>query len=588
MSVRVLFLAVALFSCLQRTPSADQESITPEQIIEHYLHAIGKQQFSSITTFVERGETQVTITDPNISNLGRLSMPQPMWGHQRYENYFKAPDLRFSSIIAENNQIIDIHGCDGKVAWYIDTSLERKEFTPKPGREYSCENGFRRSLPLDHDSHTKIRLLGQKTIQGRLAWEIKVEKVKPQFPETYFFDAETYLLLRYERREFSVTFSDYREISGIKAPFSVVREDAHVKVATTVREVQVNVPIDNARFVKPQPAHGSIALNPVLSPPLDAIATVAPAATPAPPAPAAQTAGAPVPPASSTQINYPNVTTCSMVELQNWITDLRRLKPAAEQTDLQPLLAKIGAKLLDTAHNTPNLISSEAVTNLSPGIADKHGEYDYLIVPRLGKGEIYLDEFRVDVRTGEKFQIDDANPSAPEGVQATPDAIAHPGVTSKNKWQPLSQGFASSWVYFFPRNHAQSTFRYLGEDKFSGRRTVVVAFAQRPQAVTTPGLFRYKGTSVPMYFQGVAWFDPSDFQILRLHTELLSPLPGVALERLSADIQFVPTQIQGVSSILFLPRDVEVVSVVSGGTLREHHSYSNYRLFRAQSRILVD
>jgi hypothetical protein len=40
-----------------------------------------------------------------------------------------------------------------------------------------------------------------------------------------------------------------------------------------------------------------------------------------------------------------------------------------------------------------------------------------------------------------------------------------------------------------------------------------------------------------------------------------------------------------VSTILFLPSDVNVISVVGGATVREHHSYSNYRLFGAQSRM---
>jgi hypothetical protein len=127
--------------------------------------------------------------------------------------------------------------------------------------------------------------------------------------------------------------------------------------------------------------------------------------------------------------------------------------------------------------------------------------------------------------------------------------------------------------------------------KVDGRRSVVLAFAQMPQAVTLPALFRYQGKSVPMYFQGVAWFDLSDFRILRIRTELLSPLPDVSLQQLSADIRFVETRISNVSAVsalLFLPHEVNVISVVGGGTLSEHHSYSNYRLFRAQSRILVN
>ena len=264
--VRVLLLAAAILSCLQMPAIADQESITPDQIIARYLQAIGAEQFPSITTFVERGEIQNTITNPNLANLGRLSLPPALQQRERYETYFKSPNLRFSSTISENNQVAGLHGCDGKVAWYIDASLKHQEFTPKPGQEYDCENGFKSLSPLRRDEHTKMRLAGKKKMEGRIAWEIKVENPKSQWPDTYYFDAETYLLLRYKRRDHSVTLSDYREVSGIRRPFTVIREDGFVRATITVREVQVNVPLDDSRFLEPQPINGSISLNPVLPP----------------------------------------------------------------------------------------------------------------------------------------------------------------------------------------------------------------------------------------------------------------------------------------------------------------------------------
>src|SRR5258708_12728836 len=39
----------------------------------------------------------------------------------------------------------------------IDASLKHQEFTPKPGQEYDCENGFKSLSPLRRDEHTKMR-----------------------------------------------------------------------------------------------------------------------------------------------------------------------------------------------------------------------------------------------------------------------------------------------------------------------------------------------------------------------------------------------------------------------------------------------
>jgi len=121
-----------------------------------------------------------------------------------------------------------------------------------------------------------------------------------------------------------------------------------------------------------------------------------------------------------------------------------------------------------------------------------------------------------------------------------------------------------------------------------GQRTLVLAFAQKPQSVLSPALFRYQGKTVPMFLQGVAWVDASDFRILRLRTDLLSPLPELSLHRLTADIHFVPTRLEEVPSVLSLPRDVMVTSEVGGGALREDHKYSEYRLFRSQSRVVLN
>lgn len=121
-----------------------------------------------------------------------------------------------------------------------------------------------------------------------------------------------------------------------------------------------------------------------------------------------------------------------------------------------------------------------------------------------------------------------------------------------------------------------------------GHRTLVLAFAQKPGSVTSPARFIDQAKNVPMFFQGVAWVDASDFHIWRLRTDLLSPLPEVSLYRLTAEIQFEPTRIAEVSSLLSLPREVKVTSEVGGFTREETHKYAEYRLFRVRSRMVLN
>ena len=121
-----------------------------------------------------------------------------------------------------------------------------------------------------------------------------------------------------------------------------------------------------------------------------------------------------------------------------------------------------------------------------------------------------------------------------------------------------------------------------------GRRTLVMAFAQKPGSVRLPGEVRYKDGSLPLYYQGIAWIDDSDFRIVRLRTDLLSPVPDVSLNQLTAEVQFAEVQVAGFGSPLWLPHDVQVTSLINGHTFQDKHRYSNYRSFQAHSRILLN
>jgi hypothetical protein len=584
MSRRVLSLTVLLCLATQLV-FAKAEAITPEQVIAKYLEAVGADRLPSITTFVERGEIQGKITNPNFANLGRVLASHGLSERQqpgRYEFYFKTPNLRYSSSITETNAIRGLHGCDGKVAWNIDASLKHIELPPKPGQPSDCDQGFDPFPRQLRASNSKMRLEGKKKIDGREVWAIKVEIPKSGFSEVFYFDAESFLLIRSGWRDSTITYSDYRDVGGMKQPFAIVREDSVGRIVTTVREIQVNVSIDEARFTQPKIQNGSVSLEPAPHSPQEAQV----------PGPALSKVSAPsTAVASVTEVNFPNFMTCTIADLQSLVPELNGLKPVSGQGTLQVTLERIGNKLIAIGRSTPNLISHEVVSETQKGVADKRRDYDYLILTRVEGTEIALNEYRVDLATGDKFRSDEVNNSstASSGANAADTGGPnHQPTSSQTGTPPLSQGFATSWVYFYPRNQVQSLFRYLGEQKIDGRHAVVVAFAQKPEAVRVPALFRYKGKSVPMFFQGIAWFDTSDFRILRLHTDLLSPLPDVALESLSADIQFVPTRVADVPTILVLPRDVSVTSVVGGTTFREHHTYADYRLFRARSKILLN
>lgn len=578
-----------LFLLLPGAAFAQQEPTTADQVVTKYLEAVGAAHFSSVTTLVETGDLD--------GNLGHLWEGLPSGvrvqkrEHGSFEFYFKSPNLRFSSNVTEGNLVIGLHGCDGKVAWYIDADLKRTEVKPKPGSAYECEEGFKPALSSFRESKLNMRLLKKKEVEGSMTWEIKIDDPRSRGSETFYFDTETFLLLRTQRLGSSVTYSDYRDVGGIKVPFTVTRESMNFKLVTTVRELKINAPIDDARFIEPRVKDRTIMFGSVASAKKDvAIAensspktlttpnTGAGAGASPPRLPATENA------ASVVEVNFPNFTSCAIKELQLTVPELKGLKPPANQEELATLLDKVGAKTVEIARNAPNLISRETVTESQDGrgAGEARRDYDYLILARIKGDFVGLDEFRVDLKSGDKFETEEGSSTRADLERASHELAA------SQSGRPLSQGFPTSWVHFYPLNRSLATFRYLGEQKLAGQRTLVLAFAQIPESVLTPAIVRYQGKTVPMFLQGVAWIDPSDFRILRLRTDLLSPLPEVSLHRLTADIQFALTKVEDVPSSLSLPREVTVTSEIGGSTVREIHRYSGYRLFRAHSRILLN
>jgi hypothetical protein len=567
---------------------AQQETLTADQVISKYTEAVGGDRFSTITTLVESGELS-----GNLTNFGQgYRSPWQSQNKQRgtFESYFKSPNLRFHSTVTDNNQVLALFGCDGEVSWYIDASLKRTELRPKLGSEGECEKGFKAPLFRLRELKAKMRLVKKKEIEGRAAWEIKVDGPTSWGGGTYYFDAETFLLLRFERQESRISYSDYRDVGGIKLPFTVVQELTNSKLVTTLREVKINAAIDDGKFAEPQVIGGKIAWN---APPKKQVAE--PDVDPTTPLPMnAEASKISSPESEATpsaagieKVNFPNYTSCPMAELKSTVPELKGLKVSADQEQLAGLLKKVGAKTLEIAQDTPNLISRERVIESPKGAGDKPRDYDYLILARLQGNVVGLDEFRLDLKSGEKFQTDEIMQKGSafwDDLERARNEVA----TSKNGRPPTYQGFASSWVHFYPTSRPRTTYRYLGEQKRDGHRTLVVAFAQRSESVLVPAIFRYKEKTAPVFLQGIAWIDPSDFRILRLRTDLLAPVPEVSLHRMTADIQFAQTRIEQVPTPLQLPSKVTVTATVGESTTREVHQYSEYRLFRAKSRVVLN
>lgn len=254
------------------------------------------------------------------------------------------------------------------------------------------------------------------------------------------------------------------------------------------------------------------------------------------------------------------------------VPDLQGLTPADTQDQLPSLLNKVAENIQGDEKKLPNLISHEDVTwsRVCPEThsyggcldSERHREFNYLILSHKNEdSETVLEEYRTDSKNR---RIEPGTPDAPRG-----------------------QGFASLWVLFSSANRSESHFRYLGRQKLGKHATaLVVAFAQDPAAVKRPGEVALQGRSVPVWYQGIAWIDEANFQIVRLRTDLLQPRPDVHLQRLTAETEFGEVRISQLASALLLPVNVEITVEHDAEVSKEVHSYSKYRLYSVETKIV--
>jgi hypothetical protein len=138
---------------------------------------------------------------------------------------------------------------------------------------------------------------------------------------------------------------------------------------------------------------------------------------------------------------------------------------------------------------------------------------------------------------------------------------------------PSFQGFLPAWALFYPVNQVESRFRYLGQQQIDGHNTLVIGFAQLPSSMAS--------LARPILLQGIAWVDQSDFRIVRLHTDLLAPLPENKLVKQTASIVFGSVDIAQRNLQLWLPKHVDFEKEADGQFFHEDHKYFAYRLYRA-------
>jgi hypothetical protein len=261
------------------------------------------------------------------------------------------------------------------------------------------------------------------------------------------------------------------------------------------------------------------------------------------------------------------------------IPELNGLQPAPDQQQLSTILENAGERVDEFFRNVVDLTAHEQITE--EGLDGQgrlrrrlQAEDSYLIIRRGSEMFGTVGEYRMDAK---------GNPILEVGF---------------NKGYFDTANFALDHVYFSTAFQSESTFLFLGEQKIDSRDTYVVAFAQKPgEATITVTMERRLPVPflVKMLVQGIAWIDKSNFQIVRLRTDLLAPRREIHLDRLTTTVSFKEMQLPAATS-LWLPSSLQVyaqfeppVDLKTGNifvlTFRNEHYYSDYQTYRVSVKM---
>lgn len=269
---------------------------------------------------------------------------------------------------------------------------------------------------------------------------------------------------------------------------------------------------------------------------------------------------------ATTYLNFP------IRRLKAVVPELGSIKYDDHQEQLPVILNRMAKHIAEVLPRLPDLISREDVYHFqsaadgdaSGGLAGTQPwgrQYRYLLQCRRNPdGSTSIAESRID---GAGKPVQDSG-----------------GFTSVRGY-----GFSYQWLFFTAASQPEFHFRYLGQQQKSGRKTYVVAFAQEPKKVSAPAFFMVDTKRVPFYYQGVLWVDQSSFDIIALRTDLLAPLP--LLKQLTTELRFRSVPIRGFNAVFWLPSEVDISSDQGRGPSEENHRYSDYHLFRSESRIVA-
>ncbi|MEO8373367.1 MAG: c-type cytochrome [Candidatus Solibacter sp.] len=209
--------------------------VTADQILEKYVAALGgADALKKVTTRVMTGATIVNGSETPI------------------EIFTKAPNRRVSISSGSSYTAFD-----GALSWMGSKGRPARELSVSESDGGSIDAEFSLALRMK-EIFPQLRRGRPETIGG-VECEVLTGTRPGKTPVRMYFDKNSGLLLRLiryaetpvGRNPTQLDYSDYREVDGVKSPWRWTLSRPNGRFTIQLKEAKNNVPIDDAKFVRP-------------------------------------------------------------------------------------------------------------------------------------------------------------------------------------------------------------------------------------------------------------------------------------------------------------------------------------------------
>jgi tetratricopeptide (TPR) repeat protein len=142
-----------------------------------------------------------------------------------------------------------------------------------------------------------------------------------------------------------------------------------------------------------------------------------------------------------------------------------------------------------------------------------------------------------------------------------------------------TNGLPAMAMVFHPHMMSDFDFTCEGLGQASGRPAWQVRFQQNPNRPIRIQSYIVAGNYYPVELKGRAWIDAATYQVVRLESELVKPIPQIHLQRERLTIAYAPVQFYSQNIQLWLPARAELLVVMDKTAFYRTHSFSNFSLF---------